>query len=226
MICHSNESHRCHSLVDQQQGGSKCNEPSWKYPLALCVFPSVHIDCCLPHRTWSCSTLHCESLWTNSIESLFIQRLCSTVAKYHWIFLLLISCTRSFHVLDLAREKGQDGTIIPFAEHHRLPPIDVFNLINSLSTPPVIQIGELQFERCFYANSRHEVSGDGERTWMISDRSDCRCGKGPIKTERCWRRSSNFERILTQRIFINRKSRRSSEFWRHVVELRWKHFLL
>ena len=59
--------------------------------------------------------------------------------------------------IDLAKEQGQDGRIIPFEEHNRLSAMPMIDIIGSSSTQSVIDIRELQFEHCLYSNHRKEV---------------------------------------------------------------------
>jgi hypothetical protein len=59
--------------------------------------------------------------------------------------------------LDLAKEHGQDGRIIPFEEHNRFSTMPMFDIMGSASTQSVIDIRELQFEKCLYSNHRKEV---------------------------------------------------------------------
>ena len=69
----------------------------------------------------------------------------------------MTSDLKRFYRLDLAKQQGQDETIIPFEERHQLPNLPMSNYIGSLSTPSVVDIRELQFERCLYSNCRKEV---------------------------------------------------------------------
>lgn len=66
--------------------------------------------------------------------------------------------SEKFSRLDLAKQRGQNETITPFEEHHRLPTLPMINQIGSLSTQSVVDIRELQFERCLYSNCRKEVT--------------------------------------------------------------------
>ncbi len=60
-----------------------------------------------------------------------------------------------YFIIDLAIE--QDERIIPFEDHDRFSNMPVVDIIGSSSTQSVIDIRELQFERCFYSNHRKEV---------------------------------------------------------------------
>ncbi len=60
-----------------------------------------------------------------------------------------------YFIIDLAIE--QDERIIPFEDHNRFSIMPVVDIIGSSSTQSVIDIRELQFERCFYSNHRKEV---------------------------------------------------------------------
>jgi hypothetical protein len=59
--------------------------------------------------------------------------------------------------IDLAKEQGQDGRIIPFEEHNRYSTMPMFDIMGSSSTQSVIDIRELQFEKCLHSNHRKEV---------------------------------------------------------------------
>ncbi|CAF1381821.1 unnamed protein product [Adineta steineri] len=57
----------------------------------------------------------------------------------------------------LAIKQGQDETIIPFVEHNRFSTMPTVDIIGSSSTQSVIDIQELQFERCLHSNNRKEL---------------------------------------------------------------------
>jgi hypothetical protein len=102
--------------------------------------------------------------------------------------------------IDLAKEQGQDETIIPFEGHNRLSTI-----IGSSSKQSVIDIRELQFEQCLSSNHRKEVIEKINlvllRFFFVVDRY----GRQSIMIHRLWLKYLNYGRIHIYQEYCNMK---------------------
>jgi hypothetical protein len=74
--------------------------------------------------------------------------------------------------IDLAKEHDQDGRIIPYEEHNRYSTMPMFDIMGSASTQSVIDIRELQFEKCLHSNHRKEVYYSIENSFYILSITD------------------------------------------------------
>ena len=121
------------------------------------MFPSLSLDRAIPHRRSSCFTFCFKSLWTNTIGFMHIKRNLYSIERFAFSRLEFVLNTWSRYPIDLAIEQGQDERIIPFEEYNQFSNVRTGDLLGSLSTQPVIDIRELQFECCVYTNHRKEV---------------------------------------------------------------------
>lgn len=166
--------------------------------------------------------------WQNiSLKIKLYYSLLIVMDKLHWIYVHHEKCHFNWMVccivlfwnrsqmnsiwIDLAKEQGQHDRIIPFEEHNQYSTMAVCNIMSSSSTQSVIDIRELQFEKCLESNQRKEVRGVHWKYSFWKSSVDCRFGVWSITTHLLWLKYSNYARILTRLASSNMKSIRWSK---------------